>query len=125
MWHAQWQTPAVAAPRPPTPELGGLLPLTDDRTPTPPVGAGFTTVELRARLWQTPAVAAPRPPTSGLGREGAAADGGTALGQRRGQNTSATQTEPNRSLPTLGDGDCDVDSFLEEFEEMVGLANDG
>ena len=119
MWHARWQTPAVAAPRPPPPEPGELSPLTDDLTPTPPAGAGVTTVELRARLWQTPAVAPPRPPTSGLGRES------NAIGQRRGQISSATQTEPNRSLPTLGEGDSDVNSFLEEFEEMVGLTNGG
>ena len=130
----------ASAPAPPTwePERegvatdGGPSSSTEGPPPPPPPPAGgarSAADEVRARRWhaqwQTPAVAAPRPPTSELGREGAAADGGNAIGQRRGQKTSATQTEPNRSLPTLGDGDCDVDSFLEEFEEMVGLTNDG
>ncbi|CAK0835569.1 unnamed protein product [Prorocentrum cordatum] len=48
-----------------------------------------------------------------------------ALGQRADKKSSTIQVKPHYSLPTLGDGDFDVDSFVEEFEEMVGLANDG
>ncbi|CAK0865466.1 unnamed protein product, partial [Prorocentrum cordatum] len=48
-----------------------------------------------------------------------------ALGRRADKKSSTIQVKPQYSLPTLGDGDFDVDSFVEEFEEMVGLANDG
>ncbi|CAK0832647.1 unnamed protein product [Prorocentrum cordatum] len=48
-----------------------------------------------------------------------------ALGRRADKKSSTIQVKPHYSLPTLGDGDFDVDSFVEEFEEMVGLANDG
>merc|ERR1712194_368127 len=71
-----------------------------------------------------PAAAAPA--ASGDGALAAAlADLAGAIGQKRGHKSSTIQIKPNYSLPTLGDGDFDVDSFVEEFEEMVGLANDG
>ncbi|CAK0840013.1 unnamed protein product, partial [Prorocentrum cordatum] len=48
-----------------------------------------------------------------------------ALGRRADKKSSTIQVKPHYSLPTLGDGDFDVESFVEVFEEMVGLANDG
>ena len=47
------------------------------------------------------------------------------IDQRGEKKASNTQVKTRRSLPALGDGDFDVDAFLEDFEEMVGLANGG
>ena len=42
-----------------------------------------------------------------------------------GEQRSTIQVRPQLHWPTLGDDDHDVELFIEEFEEVVGLANNG
>ena len=44
---------------------------------------------------------------------------------RQGEQRSPIQIRPNVTWPSLGDTDNDVETFIEEYEEVVGLANDG
>ncbi len=49
--------------------------------------------------------------------------------ERQTQDRSAKSTtisvKPTVTWPTLGGQDFGVDTFLEEYEELVGLANEG
>ena len=44
---------------------------------------------------------------------------------RQGEQRSTIQIRPNVTWPSLGDNDHDVESCIDEYEEVVGLANDG
>ncbi|HIL58476.1 MAG TPA: zinc finger CCCH domain-containing protein, partial [Rhodothermales bacterium] len=45
--------------------------------------------------------------------------------ERAGEHRSTIQIRPNIVWPSLGDTDHDVQAFIDDYEDVVGLANDG